>query len=332
MTNQALVKAQKAELERGVSAGDIDDWLSYEADDNEASETTVKTYGRSFGVFRKWADDNGLALAVVTPRDVSDFKKYLTKEGYSPQTVNLRLTAIRRFYAWAVVSGLTLLNPAADVKGKKRKRSRAHKRDVLTGAEVLAVLGTCDTATIGGLRDRVILSLMVFCGLRSVEVFRADIGDLRTRDDRLTLDVRGKGDVVGGGGFVVVPLREEPVVRKWLKLRKKLKWAGVGAGDPLFMSLSNRTRGKRLALRSIRDMVKGRYAAAGVVGDRKTTHSLRHSSITNAIRRAQKLGRSPMAVQAFARHKDFNTTLGYYHETGRLDDPIEDIIDYSNGK
>jgi integrase len=79
-------------------------------------------------------------------------------------------------------------------------------------------------------------------------------------------------------------------------------------------------------------MVKERFRLAGVVGDRKTTHSLRHGAITNAIRQALKTGRSPLAVKGFARHQSMDTTLGYYHEVGRLDDPLEDIIDYSNGK
>ena len=54
-------------------------------------------------------------------------------------------------------------------------------------------------------------------------------------------------------------------------------------GDPLFVSLSRQNRGDRLGLRSIRGMVKRRYQDAGVVGKR-TTHSLRHSAITNANR------------------------------------------------
>lgn len=61
-----------------------------------------------------------------------------------------------------------------------------------------------------------------------------------------------------------------------------------------------------------------------MVGNAKTTHSLRHSAITNAIRR----GASPMQVQAMARHASFDTTLGYYHEVSRLDDPAEDLIHY----
>jgi len=60
------------------------------------------------------------------------------------------------------------------------------------------------------------------------------------------------------------------------------------------------------------------------VGDNKTTHSLRHSAITNAIRN----GASPMQVQAMARHSSFDTTLNYVHEVDRIDNPAEDLISY----
>ena len=63
---------------------------------------------------------------------------------------------------------------------------------------------------------------------------------------------------------------------------------------------------------------------AGVTGGFKTMHSLRHTAITNAITH----GRETLDVMAMARHKDMNTTLIYYHESDRLENPAEDSIDY----
>ena len=61
-----------------------------------------------------------------------------------------------------------------------------------------------------------------------------------------------------------------------------------------------------------------------MAGHRKTTHSLRHSAITNAIRH----GATPMQVQAMARHTSFDTTLGYLHEESRTANPAEDSISH----
>jgi integrase len=86
--------------------------------------------------------------------------------------------------------------------------------------------------------------------------------------------------------------------------------------------------GNRLATRSPRSIVKKRFKQGDVVGDRKTTHSLRHTAITSAIRN----GANPLDVQMMARHRNFSTTLGYYREMARTSDPAEDCISYGAGE
>lgn len=316
MDSELVQRGSAALLEADVQ-GLIGKWLDYEREENENSDNTIATYRRGLAVFVRWLA--GYGGGQVTPAMVATFKKHL-KGAYSVQTVNARLTAVRRFYAWMVVTGRLPYSPASEVKGLKRSKSKSHKRDALTNGELLAVLNTCAPFTPEGKRDNAILVLMAYCGLRTVEVHRADIGDLRTRKDRLTLDVQGKGRT-SKDDFVVIPVDQERVIRGWLSDR--LTFKGHGPDDPLFISLSNRNRGQRMGLRGIRGMVKARYAQAGVVG-RKTTHSLRHSAITNAIRR----GATPMQAQAMARHGSIDTTLGYYHEVSRVDNPAEDMIDY----
>jgi integrase/recombinase XerD len=307
---------------RTVTEALISRWLEHERG-HGASPNTLQAYRRGLQHFVAWLATTGQSMGAVTPAIVTRFKMEQA-ERYSVQTVNLRLSAVRAFYRFAVVTGRIPLNPAAEVKGLKRPNSKTHRRDALTGSEVLHVLDVPDTGTLAGVRDKAILALMTFCALRAVEVHRANVGDLHTRNDRLTLDVQGKGRTEKDA-YVVLPMRAEGTVRAWLAHRTTFKGAGPDA--PLFISLSNRSRGARLALRSIRHLVKRHYRAAGVVGATKTTHSLRHSAITNAIRN----GASPMQVQSMARHASFDTTLGYFHEVSRLDDPAEDLIAYDNG-
>lgn len=297
-------------------------WLEYERQEG-AAPTTLDAYRKGLDVFMAWLLATGRA-GDVTPETVRKFKAELA-ETYSAQTVNLRLAAVRSFFRYLVTTDRLAVNPAAEVRGMKRPKSRRHKRDALTDGEVVDVLETCQIGTLLGIRDRAILSLMAFCGLREIEVHRANLGNLKTQGDRLVLEVHGKGRLEADQ-VVIIPRHEERALRAWLTHRRTFRHHG--AGDPLFISLSNRSRGARLSLRSIRGVVKARYATAGVVGDDKTAHSLRHSAITNAIRQ----GGSPMQVQAMARHSSFDTTLGYYHEVARLDNPAEDLIFYGESE
>jgi site-specific recombinase XerD len=322
MTQKAVAKPDPRALLQTLTDALVDEWLEWEELLNSASENTVKTYRRSIRHFIKWLRASGVAAGSISPLEVGEFKKDQGSQ-HSAQTVNLRLTAVRRFYAWAVTTGKMPSNPAREVKGLKRKKSRSHKRAALTNGEVIRALDTCDTGTLGGVRDLAILSLLAYCGLRTVEIRRANVGDLVTRGDRLTLDIHGKGHS-DDDEYAIIPRHQEPVIRAWYRHRMTFKDAGKDA--PLFVSLT-RGRGERLSTRSIRRMVKARFESAGVVGATKTTHSLRHSAITNIIRR----GGTPLQAQAFARHASFDTTLGYYHEVARLDNPAEDLISYENG-
>ena len=314
MTNELI----KQEQTSGLSVPDlINEWLNYEAA-RGASAATLQTYKKSIEVFRDWVIENGLQdPQIVRPSDIRNFKKGLSDQ-YAPQTVNLRLSGVRSFFRFLVNTDRLLANPAADIRGIKRSKTKRHKREELTSEEVRAVLATCNGQKPQDKRDLAILTLMAYCGLRSVEINRANIANLKTDNDRLVLEVQGKG-YKEADEIVIIPRDQEQVIHAWIAYRKEIDQEG-----PLFISLSNRSKGARLSLRAIRYIAKKRFAAAGVVGDKKSTHSLRHSAITNAIRN----GASPMQVQAMARHASFDTTLGYIHSVNRIDSPAEDFIRY----
>lgn len=315
MENTALIQAEG----KGLATVDlVSSWLDHERL-RGSSDNTLKAYEKGIQVYLDWLEGRGGIDGAATPSHIRQFKTDLLDE-YSPHTVNLRLTAVRSFYRWLVNTERIMVNPASEVRGVKRTNSRKHKRDALTSGEVKAVLETCGDGP-QGTRDRAILSLMAYCGLRTVEIKRANLGNLWTEDDRLVLDVQGKGHLEPDD-FVVIPKVIEPDIMTWVSYLKND--IHDDRGRPLFVSMSNRNRGDRLTTRAIRGMVKDRFDRAGVVGGNKTTHSLRHSAITTAI----KNGAKPLQVQAMARHASFDTTLGYIHEVGRLENPAEDLIDY----
>ncbi len=290
----------------------VERWLA----EMDASEDTKTTYRIGLMHFVAWLRENE-----VTHIDATTIRAWRDSIDLAPSSVNLRMSAIRSFFAWALEQGLAPTNPAAGIKGATRRgTSKSHKRDELTSEEVLAVLDVCDVQKPTGARDRAIIALMAYTGLRTVEVHRANVGDLKTRGGRLVLWVQGKGHETKDD-YVVLPKPAERELRGWLRHRGKTR-----PTDALFISLSPQNHGERMSRAAIRATVKQRYANAGIVGDTKTTHSLRHSAISSAIRH----GATPTQAQAMARHSNVNTTLIYYHEIGRTSNPAEDLIDYGD--
>jgi integrase/recombinase XerD len=314
----ALTLAEPRTLAEGANVRDLakawKDSLALQVRAGEIAETTQRTYEIGLEKFLTWADRRKLVSDEVIREWIADMRG----EGRTPATVNTWLAGVRSFFSWAFRNRHLPYNPTNGLKGAKRSgTSQKHKRDALTDREVLRVIGAPDVSTPEGKRDRAILALMAYCGARSVELQRADLADLRTVGGRLVLDVRGKGRQEKDELLVIAHPDAESAVRDWLGER------GSAAG-PLFVSLSHRSHGARLSLMTIRYIVKSHFKAAGVRGDRKTTHSLRHTAITSAV----KHGAPVQKVQTMARHANISTTMIYYHETDRVENPAEAFVNY----
>ena len=143
-----------------------------------ANRRTRAAYGRAVGQFLAWCEARGLALAAVSPLHVAAYIR--THPGSAP-TVKQHLAAIRMLGDWLVVSQVLPVNPAASVRGPKHVVTKG-ATPVLTPAEARALLDRIDTGTRVGLRDRALLSVMVYSfarvsaviGMRRQDYFRQE--------------------------------------------------------------------------------------------------------------------------------------------------------------
>ena len=155
----------------------------------------------------------------------------------------------------------------------------------------------------------------------SIEARRFDVKSVRTQGGKMVIDVHGKGRAESDEVMVVCHPDAIDALHDWLAERKRCRCDGAA----LFVSLSRGTYCERLSLRYIRHMVKGYYDLAGVVGEGKTTHSLRHSCATNMLSNGAPLQK----VQSAMRHANINTTMIYAHEIDRISNPAEAFVAYS---
>lgn len=261
----------------------------------DVKDKSLETYTRSLKQFFNYITVNG--ITEPTRQDIVQYRETL-KADKQPATVQLYMIAVKQFFRWTDKAGI-YPNVADNVKGVSV--SKGMKKDYLTTGQVKDVLSRIDTETVKGKRDYAIIALMVTCGLRDIEVSRANIADLRTRQNSTVLYIQGKGKD-DRESFVVVPDSLETVIRDYLKARG-------GNSKALFTSNSNHGKGDRLTTRSISRIVKTAMINAGLDSDRLTAHSLRHTAVTQALIAGQTL----QEVQQFARHSNINTTLIYAH-------------------
>lgn len=276
----------------------------------DASPKTVDTYTKALRQFY-----NYLSLGGITQPQREDILAYREelKAHHKPTTVQNYITSVKLFFKWTAQEEL-YPNIAEHIKGAKLDRD--HKKDYLTSRQVKEVLQAIDCETLVGLRDYAILSLMVTGGLRTIEVIRADIGDLRNLGDNTVLYIQGKGRTEKTE-YIKLSAPVEKAVRAYLSAR-----AETAENAPLFASCSNNSKGARLSTRSVSEIVKDRLINAGYDSSRLTAHSLRHTAVTLSLL----AGKDITEVQQFARHANIATTMIYNHSLDKAKNSCSEAI------
>ena len=247
-----------------------------------------------------------------TRADILAYKTYLIGK-HSACTVSSYLTAVKGLYTYLEAEKISP-NIANGIKGAKHQQG--FRKDALTVEQAKNVLDI-DTSTLEGKRNYSLVNLLVRTGLRTIEVERANIEDIRQEGGEALLYIQGKGRD-SKDAFVLLTESTLRPIREYLKDRGKSEPTA-----PLFISHSDRNNGGRLTTRSIRRIAKEALIEAGIDSDRITTHSLRHTAVTFSLLG----GASIQEAQSMARHRNVNTTLIYAHNIDRINKAPERKID-----
>jgi integrase/recombinase XerD len=281
----------------------------------DAKLNSKSTYRRQIKPFFEWISKTYSLgnLRSLNQQDIYAYKENLVKSGKSAYTISGYLTAVRKLFEW-LESQKIFPNVARNVKGLKKPKG--FRKDCLTVDQIKAALSTFDTNTLDGIRDYALFNLLVRTGLRTVEISRAVVGDLRQESGEAILLVQGKGRDSKDDFVLLVDDALRP-------LRKYLAYRGSSSEkDPLFASTSNRTLGEPIKERTISWIIKETLRNIDIDDSRLTAHSLRHTAVSLSI----KNGASLIQAQAMARHSDPKTTMIYFHNHERIKSGAERYV------
>ncbi len=311
------------------------EYLSYLADRNY-SPRTVRTYGFALLAFCRWLATLNIDLVDVTTDVLLRFLSACHEERVpgrpggpkvvgldgrridilSPATINLRLAAVSGLFAFRSMRDLDVPNPVprgrsvrrpspgerggilAHVSRSPKRRSPLRVRDAkrlpvaLNHQEVVRLLESLHTW-----RDRAIVGLMLFCGLRSAEVLSLDVRDVDI--GARWLFVMGKGgkerrvplDVDVAGSIQTYLLAERPET----------------ISTRLFIVAKGPTRGQPLTTAGLRRIFRYHGEITGITTAHP--HSLRHTFGTSLAEAGVDLA----VIQALLGHAHIDTTARYIH-------------------
>ena len=265
--------------------------------DGLASEHSRRAYRRALGEFFTWYPSNASGEG-FTRATVQRYRSHLADRKLSAASINLALAALRKLATEAASN--ELLSPeaaAAILRVSGARRTGVRTGNWLTLPQAQQLLEAPDPATAKGLRDRVLLGLLVGSGLRRGELAGLDFDAIAQREGRWAIV-----DLVGKHGRVrTVPMPS------WAKaaLDGWAASAGIDSGSVLRrVSKAGRVGTSGLGAQSIFETV----AAYGVrIGVRITPHDLRRTFAKLAHQ-----GRAPLEqIQISLGHASIQTTERY---------------------
>ena len=230
-----------------------------------------------------------------------DFKRYLAKRNdISISTKSKYLTVARIFLKELNKQGIIPVDVTLNVKSFQQ--TKKHKRFGLSQNEVnilLDKLGEFSDTSYNS-RLKAIISLLIFQGLRQVEVVRLDAEDISLSHKTAMVHGKGRDD-------------KEPVdlhPRTVEALRSYMESCKVKSG-PLFVSHSNNNRNGRITTKTIRNLVKSFLKKLEIDN---TTHGFRHFFTTRLI---ELFSNDLLTVAKFTRHKSIETLQVYNDNISR---------------
>ena len=295
-------KAAVVDNSNPFSKATFAEWIEF-CDVQPATQKTYNKAVENFAAFLVAAD-----ITQPARRDIENYRDALIGSGnYKVSSVRLYLVVVKKFFKY-LASKMIYPNVADGVKLPKIENVDEHAHDALELEEAQAAILSFNGTDEKTLRDKCIMSLMIGCGLRSIEVVRMDIGDFEKRKGQWFVNVQGKGRR-GKGESVPVSPAIKKLVDEYISVRPK-----GNKGTALFISTANRNRGARLETQSISRLAKRVFKSIGIESNRVTCHSCRATFATLAL----SAGVPIRKVAKILRHRSTDTTEIYANDISKF--------------
>ncbi len=262
---------------------------------------TRRAYHAAIKRFAAWCRREGLTLEALSSPHVAAYIDELGKE-LEPASVKQHLAALKHWGDWLVTGHVLKVNPAHAVRGPRLQQQEG-KTPVLEREQARALLSAIETDTVVGLRDRALISVMLFAFARVGAVVKMRVKDYEgagTPQAAFLLHEKG-------GKFHRVPAHHQAAEA----MEAYLEALGPSPAPkaPLFQSAPRRSgtlSGLPLGDRAALAMVKRRCQAAGLP-ESICNHSFRATGITLH----QDAGGDLEAARQIAGHANVKTTQLY---------------------
>ena len=261
------------------------------------SRNTLAAYRRDLSLYAGWLNASAQQQRALDSSTEDDLKAYFAfRHGVTKATsANRCLTVFKRYFRWALRENLLQADPTLKLQSAKQA---LRVPQVMSEAQVDALLAAPDDGTPLGLRDRAMLELMYASGLRVSELVGLKTFQVGLNEG--VVRVTGKGSAER-----LVPFGQ--VAREWL-VRYLAEARALILGGQQTEDLFVTAHGHGMSRVMFWILVK-KYAQLAAIYSPLSPHTLRHAFATHLLNHGADL----RAVQLLLGHADISTTTIYTH-------------------
>lgn len=276
------------------------------------SPETVKTYEHTINLYMKYLEQekqvNHLTFCseeAFSTSTINEWLEYLSmKRGCSPQTCNVRLSALRSFLGYLGNSNIRYKSILYDAKTIVKRKTQKTKAKSMSLDAVRVIINTPDTRTPTGYRDSVLMSFLYVTACRINEVLSIRIGDLK-------LDARNPHVITIGKGSKIRSL----YITKKLAINLKkyiVKFFGEYPDENAYLFFS-RVKGENEKISQ--EAIGKRLKQYALTANRKCadvplnlhSHMFRHAAATHMLDN----GMNIVQLSRILGHESVETTMQY---------------------
>lgn len=243
----------------------VEEFLNYIRNEKNLSENTIQAYLSDIKQYKEFLSNSEVDIIEANNTNVLMYLLNLQKLEKSSATISRHLASIRCFYEYLEDQGLISEDPTYNLKVPRKKKKQPK---ILDEQDIIKLINIPDTRTEKGLRDKIILQVAYFTGLRVSELSELSIKDVDLNNNAITIK---RNDTLI---TINLPKDITNAIQIYLKEFRK----GFDDNEPLFVNYL----GERITRQGLWKIIKS--YANGIIDKPVTPQVIRNSFIANIMK------------------------------------------------
>jgi site-specific recombinase XerD len=158
----------------------------------DMTKGSIASCEAAVNVFLNWMKKQSIEPEQGSYTDVLAYMKHCQKNGATQRTIQNYLNMIKHFYRYLIEQGQIEINPVTGIKVQGVKRKILHH--IFQPQELHALYNNFNDETLKGKRNKIMLSLLVYQGVKTEELAILEVKDVKLKEGKIEVPGNRNGN------------------------------------------------------------------------------------------------------------------------------------------